>query len=315
MNSDELKNLIGRVSYLHFIQGLTQSVIAQKLDLSRGVVQRLLKTAVEKGLVEIKINDPQLRCYEAEFELAERFGLDGAVVADNKGIESVKSSLARSAALWLGRHLSHEQTIAVGMGTTLRAITSFMRKKALKGVRIIPLMGTFSKKGGDSPFELASNLADILGAECYAIPAPAVADSTETKKMLLSESGIKEVLSLARKADLALVGLGAASDGGSLLTAGYISRAEAASMASKGAVGELLGHFYDHKGKPVKSRSSPRIIGFDLDEIRGLKNVAAVAGGPEKYQAVEGALAGGLIKTLITDLKTARRLLDGLKAA
>jgi DNA-binding transcriptional regulator LsrR (DeoR family) len=310
VNADALRHMRGRAAWLHYSQGLNQRQIAHRLKLSRSVVQRLLKNALDQGLVEIKLHDPGCPCYQAEFSLIKKFGLSGAVVAPLEPGGGLKDALAKAAAMWLGLRLRDQMIIAVGMGTTLSGIPAFLRKKSLKGVQIIPLMGTWSKRASYSPFDLAASLSEALEAECYAIPAPAVADSTTTRKLLLSESVIKEAMALARNAHVALVGLGAASDGGSLLKAGYISLEEVNQMAAEGAVGELLGRFYGPDGQQLKSRSSGRIIGLDLADLRKLENVAGVAGGPEKRQAILGALRGGYIRTLITDLETAESLLD-----
>jgi DNA-binding transcriptional regulator LsrR (DeoR family) len=168
----------------------------------------------------------------AEGGLPERYGLAGAVVAPAAGEAGIKAALPRSSAPWLSRRIGLDMIIAAGMGTTLRAITGFMRRRAVRDARIIPLMGTRSKKSGDGPFEPASNLSGILGAWRRAIAAPAVADSTAAKRPLLPESGIKEAPAPARKADPAQVDLGAAIGGGSHFKAGCITGGEVAQMAS-----------------------------------------------------------------------------------
>ncbi|RKX84957.1 MAG: sugar-binding transcriptional regulator, partial [Spirochaetes bacterium] len=53
-----------------------------------------------------------------------------------------------------------------------------------------------------------------------------------------------------------------------------------------------------------------RVIGIETDGIRNIPRVVAVAGGPEKTQAVRGALNSGLIDVLITDYKTGKNLLE-----
>ena len=52
-----------------------------------------------------------------------------------------------------------------------------------------------------------------------------------------------------------------------------------------------------------------RVISMDLDQLRAVRRVVAVAGGKRKTNAIRGALAGKLVNVLITDLATADRLL------
>jgi DNA-binding transcriptional regulator LsrR (DeoR family) len=284
MSSDWQRHLSGRVSHLHCIRGLTRNQAARRLELSQSVVQRLLKSALDKGLVEIRTADPALSAAGPNAPWPSGTAWP-AVVAPAAGEAGIKAALPRSAAPWLSRRIGHDMIIAPGMGTTLRAITGFMRRMAVRGVRTIPLMGTRSKKAVDGSFKPASNPSGILGAGRYAIAAPAVADSTTAKRPLLSESGIKEAPAPARKADLAPMGLGVASGGGSLSKAGYITGGEVAQMASEGAVGELLGYFCGQGARPVLSQSGPRIIGFDLAQIKRRKSVAAVPPWPGPRKA------------------------------
>jgi len=51
------------------------------------------------------------------------------------------------------------------------------------------------------------------------------------------------------------------------------------------------------------------VIGIDLETLKNIPEVIAIAGGSEKVRAVLGALRGGYIKTLITDIVTARAVL------
>jgi len=81
-------------------------------------------------------------------------------------------------------------------------------------------------------------------------------------------------------------------------------------FAEQGAVGDMLGEWYDVEGRVVETDWSRRRLGVALDELRELDNVVGVAGGVEKVDAIRGAIAGGLIDALVTDEPTATALLD-----
>ncbi|MFD0865644.1 sugar-binding domain-containing protein, partial [Tessaracoccus lubricantis] len=99
--------------------------------------------------------------------------------------------------------------------------------------------------------------------------------------------------------------------GGSAVLAGVTTDAEVAEFAARGAVGDMLGEWYDADGRVVETSWSERRIGLGLDELRGMGNVVGVAGGVEKVAAIRGAIRGGLIKALVTDEPTAHALLSG----
>jgi DNA-binding transcriptional regulator LsrR (DeoR family) len=62
-------------------------------------------------------------------------------------------------------------------------------------------------------------------------------------------------------------------------------------------------------GKPVKTSLDDRVIGMPLEQLPELKRSVGIAGGKRKLDAILGALRGQLINVLITDRRTAERLL------
>ena len=62
-------------------------------------------------------------------------------------------------------------------------------------------------------------------------------------------------------------------------------------------------------GCPVEHEINDRIIGLDLEQIRGIPRVIGVAGGAAKVEVIRAALRGRLLDVLVTDELTARQLL------
>jgi DNA-binding transcriptional regulator LsrR (DeoR family) len=81
-------------------------------------------------------------------------------------------------------------------------------------------------------------------------------------------------------------------------------------LRRQGAVGDISLHFYDINGKEVDSEFHNRVIGVSFEALKKIPRVVGIAGGPEKYRAVLGALQGGVINTLITEKETAQKLLQ-----
>jgi len=53
-----------------------------------------------------------------------------------------------------------------------------------------------------------------------------------------------------------------------------------------------------------------RTIGLDLNQLRKVKRVIGVTGGPDKVESIRAALKGKLINVLITDDNTGKALLE-----
>jgi erythritol transport system ATP-binding protein len=76
----------------------------------------------------------------------------------------------------------------------------------------------------------------------------------------------------------------------------------------RGALGEVLGHFFDINGRPVETEVTQRIVTLPLDKLRN-RRLVALAGGVSKVAAIRAALESGLLTGLITDERTARAIL------
>src|SRR2546428_13142512 len=80
---------------LYYRQGRSQKDIAVALGVSAATVSRLLKRAMDEGLVRVELDLP--RTPELETALAERFGLRDAVVVRAGGRADARRGPARAA--------------------------------------------------------------------------------------------------------------------------------------------------------------------------------------------------------------------------
>ena len=87
------------------------------------------------------------------------------------------------------------------------------------------------------------------------------------------------------------------------------SPGERREMRRQGAVGDICLRFFDQMGKPIKSTLNSRVINIELETLKRVGHVVAVAGGPGKVPAILGALRSQRINALITDRQTAESLL------
>lgn len=304
-------DVVSRIAWLYFMKGYTQRNISEMLGLSRMQVQRSISRSRTIGLVQIQIVDPLTSCFEKEDELKTRFSLADVVVMPTPEDRSkLKEALGKAAASYLLRKARDNQIIGVGWGTTLHEITRFVSKKPLTRCRVVSLVGGWTKRTDESPYEVAGKVASALNADCYYISAPAVADSARSRSIIASETSINQALSMARKSDLAVLGIGNATDGSSLVKAGILSAEEVKQLRSVGAAGDICAHFYDREGIPVASSYMKRVIGVGLEDLRNIPMVIGVAGGENKEEAIFGALSGGYLDTLITDEETAMGVLS-----
>ena len=77
-----------------------------------------------------------------------------------------------------------------------------------------------------------------------------------------------------------------------------------------GAVGDILGYFFDAKGDVVTDiKIHNELIGLPLSALKTIPVRVGVAGGENKAEAIAAAMKGGYINALVTDQDTAAAIL------
>jgi DNA-binding transcriptional regulator LsrR (DeoR family) len=138
------------------------------------------------------------------------------------------------------------------------------------------------------------------------------AASRAAARALLARPEVARVLAAAASADVVLVGPSTADpETSSLVLAGGLTREDMGALRSRGAVGDVIGQFYDARGRPIDTELDGRSIRLSLGQLRAA-NVVAIATGTERVQSILGAQRCGIIKGLITDAGTCVELLEAL---
>ena len=301
-------DLVVRAAWLYYEDGLTQAQIATRLFVSRQTVGRLLEAARTQGIVRIELDAQYLSAMQLATRLRESFGLRDAVVVPTAqgrlSRERTNERVAAALAAFVRRHLHPGAVVGVSWGDSVARSLSMLSEESLDGVQFVATAGELSAID-----EVLTRSPHVL-QRLRTLPAPLLVSSESVAEAIRGEDAVRDVLDLARSAVVTLTGMGAATAGGSAVSFGVTTDDEVAEFAARGAVGDMLGEWYDLEGRVVETSWSRRRIGLGLDELRRLSNVVGVAGGVEKVDAIRGAIAGGLIDALVTDEPTATALLD-----
>jgi DNA-binding transcriptional regulator LsrR (DeoR family) len=309
--TDAEQRLLVRVALLYYEENLTQEEIAARLALSRSKVVRLLQEARRTGVVQIRVLAPHDWDRELERRLEQRFGLLQAAVAApaRPTPEVVRAAVAHEAVSLLSPMLKPGLVLGMASGTTMQAVVDAMPAVRLPGARVVEMQGILIPS--ETLHELdtlqVSRMAQRLGAEYVMLPVPREVSSPEVAAALRMESRVGQTLDLARRAKLLLVGIGAIPLSPSLA---HLAEELVTELRQVGAVGEIGARFYDVQGRPTASSFDDRLIGLELHDLLRVPMRIGVAFGEHKTSAIAGALAGHYVNTLVTDVDTARSLLE-----
>ncbi len=310
MGSDD--ELAARAAWLYFVAGITQAEIGKKFGLSRIRINRLLAHAREQGLVQISVTGRIAECVALEERLKDRFFLHDAVVVPTPPNQNqLPQVIGAAAGQYFGSRLRDGMSVGVGWGRTLRYSLQSVPRRTFKRLSVVSLIGGLTQASLVNPHETASHLADIVGAQCYYIAAPALTDSESTRDILLNQPMVREVFERGSKVDLAFLSVGDLTRTNTIAQVGLITNDEAASLAEAGAVGDICVHWIDLLGHVIAHPLNKRVVALPPERLKGIPSVIVASGGRHKAAVLGGALRAGFVNVLVTDETTARVLLKG----
>jgi DNA-binding transcriptional regulator LsrR (DeoR family) len=307
---DEEADLSVRAAWLHYGAGLTQSEVANRLGVPPVKAHRLIARANRMGVVHVTIDGAIGACIELEEKICERYQLNFCQVAPEIEDEALPlKTLALIGSRYLRQELlsGKHKAIGFGHGRTLAACVTRLPQLSAPDVKLVSLLGGFSRRFSTTPYDVIYRLAERTGAEAYVLPLPFYANTIEDRSVFLEQRGVRPMVEMGVEATLRLVGIGTMEADASILSTGMAEREEFEEAGRAGGVGELLGHIFAADGRLIETGLSARTLSMAADDI-GRQTTVAIAGGKSKIAPIKAVLASGLIRGLITDERTARAL-------
>ena len=229
---------------MYYVQGETMEVIAHHLGVSRSTVSRLLARARQEGVVRVSLVQPG-GAGSLEGRMAQVFGVRMHIVPVREGTTEIHrlQQVASVAAAHMvdliealaesgrGRGVDARESggtegdepagsgrdadagsvvVGVAWGTTMSEVSAALPSRSVPGLTVVQLNGASDPvREGPSAGEVLSRMRLSLGARTISFPVPAFFDHVATREAMWSERSVKRVLSVVRRASLAVFGVGA----------------------------------------------------------------------------------------------------------
>ena len=300
-----------RVSRLYYELSETQEAIAALVGVTRPQVSRLLKEARAQGVVEIRIVDEGEVQSPAGEALRDRFGLTAVHLAPTlDGPPDVaRRRVGRLAGEVLRSAIRDGMVVGIGDGASVSAAADELETGPSRlDATVVPLCGGFWRAGaGVEPYR---RIGEALGATVQALHAPGLLDDPTVRDALCAHAGVRSVIELWTLLDIAFFGIG-----GPTWSEASVGREAMAEIHAGGAVGEVLIAPFAIDGRLVADSLRARTVAFDAKTLPGVPLAIGVAEGRGKVVPILGALRGGFLDVLVTDVRTAEAVLNLADAA
>jgi deoxyribonucleoside regulator len=313
-NMSEKELLIFEAARLCYDFDLSQREVAKTLGISPATLTRLLKKAKGLGIITISVQPPYeyvRNLNELALRTKQKLAIGEVIIVPSSyKSEVVRKELGFASTRWISSILTEGMTIGFSGGRSIAEIIPFLKKSSMQ-LQVVQLMG------GISPTEIkiqadviARETASRLGGTCHVIHSPAIFPHESSLAQLLDNRIVSEVIKNFNALDVAVVGIGAFNSDNPLMQCGFLDDGEIKRLLTLGCVGDICGHFYNQEGRECDPTLARRILGVQLSQLAKTPKVCAVAAGLDKVSAIIAACKAKVPKTLITDITTAKQIVE-----
>lgn len=301
------RNRLYTVAVKYYEEQLSQSEIASQIGVSRPTISRMLATARETGMVQIRILPPEAReMQELEQRLCRALDLQRVYIAP--GLQSMgrgtglRTAVQRAVNNW---DISPGDTIVIASGLATHTV-ALMGINGIEDAVLIPAVGGVNEpESWHQTNETVRLMAESSGAQRLSLfasvmPSPAVYEALST------DGAYNDIVRRWGTAKAAIVGVGSPT----------ARRHSLASMIPqsllKDSVGDVCLHFFDERGAELSFPGDSHTVRIPMADLKRIPHALAVAIGHEKIQSIQVAAQMGLFKELATDEDTAELLLEAV---
>lgn len=312
MLNAEDKKLIVKISKLYYYESWTQERIAEKFNVSRPFISKMLQKAREVGIVEILVHDDPQQTSELEKDIELMFNLKQVLVVPTRDLnkELVTSAVGKAAAQFVQKLIKNGDRIGVSWGNTLYHMVREFPLEKKENVKVIPLVGgTGSERTEMHSNQIAYELSKKLGGKCDSLYAPSIVETEHLKEQIVRLPNIASVLEEGEKVNLALVGIGNPYSMSTMERFGYLSEEVLDELRVLDVVADINSRFINSEGQVVNHPINNKVIGIALESLQRTNNVVGFAFGLHKIDSIRATLKGKFIQMLVTDEATAQQIL------
>ncbi|MCA1031540.1 hypothetical protein LCL95_10940 [Bacillus timonensis] len=239
-----------------------------------------------------------------EAKLREKLNVKEVVVVSGDSDQSpwVQKEMGRAAVSCIKERLNGKNIVAVTGGTTLTAVAEMMKPDVKnRELSFVPARGGLGENVENQANTICAKMAEKAMGQYKLLHVPDVV-SAESYHSLISEPSIKEVLNLIKSSSMVIHGIG---DAKTMAERRKTAQEDLRKIENAKAVAEAFGYYFNQQGEVVHKVQT---IGIQLEDLKHIKHVIAVAGGSSKAKAIEAYLKQAHSSLLITDEGAAKEL-------
>lgn len=301
---------ITETAKMYYLDNMTQSEIARKLNISRPLVSKILSDAKELGIVTIQIKSPFNNKETIMKKLEDKYNLKGGLIISQLSTNALTDqNILKETTGFLKENLTDVNTLGLGWGNMIGPFIDQIEKEekfiTLKG-KVVPLIGNTNMATREYH---PNDLIRVFGEKTSLSPAyffaPAFLTTEQEKEVFMNIENYRDISRMWDRIDAAFIGINSHPSVPDLATALRFGNA----LNEKKAVGKILSYYFDKEGNIIKGENDFSIQ-IPWDKLKKIKKVIGIASSKTNKKAVIGALKTGIFTHIIISEKLAEEITE-----
>ncbi|MDO5617647.1 sugar-binding transcriptional regulator [Kocuria sp.] len=314
-------SVLYQAAELYFVQGMTMGTVAERLQVSRSTVSRMLAEAKERGIVTVSLRMPDKPSDRLSRRMNELFGVATHIAGTPRSAHAAQrlEAATRYAANVLNGWVTNGSVVGVAWGATTSMMASHLHRMDLRDVTVVQLNGAAGPRstGVGSSTPVLATMARAFNAELYPFPTPAFFDHEQTRTLLWQESSVRRILAVRAAVDIAVFSVGAFHGPvlSQVYSEGHLTQEALRSLNQNRVVGDMCTVFIREDGSYADITLNRRASGPTPSDLSRLPRRLCVVSGQHKVRGIVGALRSGAVTDLVIDDRTAAQVVSYIEGS
>lgn len=300
------------MSFLKYKLGYTHAKIAELFNVSVMTVSRMLKTAIDEGIVTISVKIPIDEEKDLSQQLKQKYGLRDVLIVKNNQYEDAITIVSKAAASYLDMVILPRDVMGLAAGRVLSQVLPLMNLPSIDRGKdqfeVVQVQGGYPDLEFQNPASTLVSFVNRFGIPGHLHLYPMYASSEDSAKMLYQQNQ-EEFETLWKKCTILLTGVGILGQHDYQREDNLLSNEDIKELEDKGAIGVIFGRWFDSDGKYLDCSANRKVMSITPDAQQRIPKRMLVAFGDEKLAVINVLLKTKIINIFISDEQSAKELL------
>ncbi|MDY4611603.1 MAG: sugar-binding domain-containing protein [Sphaerochaetaceae bacterium] len=300
------------MSFLKYKLGYTHAKIAELFNVSVMTVSRMLKTAIDEGIVTISVKIAIDVDEELSQQLKQKYALRDVLIVKNNQYEDAITTVSKAAASYLDMVILPRDVMGLAAGRVLSHVLPLMNLPSIDRnsdqFEVVQVQGGYPNLEVQNPTTTIVNFVNRFGIPGHLVLYPMYASSEDSAQMLYQQNK-EDFENRWKKCTILLTGVGVFGQDNFQREESLLSNEDIKELETKGVMGVIFGRWFNSDGQYLDCSSNRKVMSITPNIQKKIPKRILVAFGDEKLTVINVLLKTQISNIFISDEKTAKGLL------